>query len=639
MMNNDKWPIFVAMCTSILIVGCGSDTETSTTPIAKGALMKAGDNQRFLDYYAQALTNANQQIRATPATNDSTTTVGGGANADFAQSTTNLIEAGVDESDVIKQNASHLYTWDDSTSEHQDEKHTLKLNVFAKPNAEKLAGVDIQGVYPEGIFLTGQYLAALSTKSYPQWFGYRGDMMPLAAQSLSLWRWGAVQNGKAQLDVMTVANPAKPQLSKHYEWDGDIVASRRIANRLYVVTQSSIAMPPMTTQQTSTQTNVTDIAERMPVDVQGQRVKPKDCYIAQTMDKQNINASIVLITEIDLTATQSPQTTCVAASTQQVYVSPKSLYLVSGQGWETQKTVFHKFVLGDSGVQYRASGEVAGGILWSNPAFSMSEYKDYFRIVTSEFVRDATTGQSDINNRLFILKESVNEQGVFEQVAQLPNKARPARIGKPREQIMGMRFLGDNAYIVTFERKDPLYKVDLTDPTQPRLAGELELEGYSAYLQQLTPRYVMGVGFSVDEKTLRQNGIQVSIFDTHLDTPSLVSQDVYSAVANTSWFDLPLARDSHAIMTLSNGATTRMILPLTHNTFSTTSSLSTTSSVTLTKGLQYEIDEATGVLKRVAEQDVNTQNGWWGWQRSMLDGDLIYWNKPQGAMSVGKWGQ
>ena len=108
---------------------------------------------------------------------------------------------------------------------------------------------------------------------------------------------------------------------------------------------------------------------------------------------------------------------------------------------------------------------------------------------------------------------------------------------------------------------------------------------------------------------------------------------MYSSVANTSWLDLPLARDSHAIMTLSNGTTTRMILPLTHSTFTNTSS------VTLTKGLQYEIDETTGVLKRVAEQDVNTKSGWWGWQRSMLDGDLIYWNKPQGAMSVGKWGQ
>jgi uncharacterized secreted protein with C-terminal beta-propeller domain len=573
-------------------------------------------------------------MRAMPATADSMTTgSSSGANTDFAQSSTNLIEAGVDESDVMKQNATHLYTWDDSTSESVGEKHTLKLNVFAKPSAEKVAGVDIQGVYPEGIFLTGQYLAALSTKSYPQWFGYGDDVMPLAAQTLSLWRWGAVKNGKAQLDVMTVANPAKPQLSKHYEWDGDIIASRRIANLLYVVTQSSIAMPPITTQQMSNQTDVVNIVERMPVDVQGQRVQPKDCYIAQTMDKQNINASIVLITQIDLTATQSPQTTCVAASTQQVYVSPKSLYLVSGQGWETQKTAFHKFVLGDSGVQYRASGEVAGGILWSSPAFSMSEHKDYFRIVTSQFVHDSATGLSDINNRLYILKESVSEQGAFEQVAQLPNTARPARIGKPREQIMGMRFLGDNAYIVTFERKDPLYKVDLTDPTQPRLAGALEIEGYSAYLQQLTPRYLMGVGFSIDEATTRQNGIQVSIFDTHLDTPNLVSQDVYRSVALTSWLDLPLARDSHAIMTLSNGATTRMILPFTHSTFTNTSS------VTITKGLQYEIDETTGVLKRVAEQNINTQSGWWGWQRSMLDGDLIYWNKPQGAMSVSQWGK
>ena len=61
-------------------------------------------------------------------------------------------------------------------------------------------------------------------------------------------------------------------------------------------------------------------------------------------------------------------------------------------------------------------------------------------------------------------------------------------------------------------------------------------------------------------------------------------------------------------MTLSNGTTTRMILPLTYSTYTNTSSVS------ITKGLQYEIDETTGVLKRVAEQDVNTKSGWWGWR-------------------------
>lgn len=665
--NFSRWCATVLMAATVVTTGCGgSDSDVLTVPMltAKSALVKAGDAGKFADYYMQGVNKISFQLKVMRPgiiiVNDVASAVAANSNAPvtqagFGQSSTNLIEAGVDESDVMKQNATHLYTWDDSTTEyradHQSQLSTLKLNVFAKPGAEKVNTVELQGVSPQGIFLTDKNLVALSTRSYPQWFGrIRG------------WAWGVSQNGKAQLDLMNLENPAQPQAALHFEWEGDIVASRRVGDALYVVTQSSIAMKnfdwifdiapvlmtvPIAGDIAIDPTGVTpapevdpalkstDLADRMPVGVDGQRVKPGDCYIPQSMDADKINPSIVLITKIDLSQKTAPQTTCVAASTQQVYVSPTAIYLIGGENWSAQTTSFHKFSIKDSSVQYRASGEVSGGIIWNSPAFSMNEYNDTFRIVTSTFNWAENTGQTIIN-QLYVLKESVTDLGAFETLSQLPNKTQPASIGKPNERIMGVRFFGQQAYIVTFLSKDPLYKIDLKDPNQPRIAGELVLPGYSAYLQQIAPGFLMGIGYAIDEATNRQTGIQVSIFNTTSDNPVLVVQDSYaSAVKDATWdyIYLPLAHDSHAIMTISNGSTQRVMLPFNHSWAK--SDYTTWNSST--KALQYELNQATGALLRVAETEISPDQGWWGKQRGMLDGNTIYFNLPQGKILVRNW--
>jgi hypothetical protein len=84
-------------------------------------------------------------------------------------------------------------------------------------------------------------------------------------------------------------------------------------------------------------------------------------------------------------------------------------------------------------------------------------------------------------------------------------------IGKG-EQIFSVRFVGDVAYVVTFRQTDPLYTVDLSDPTRPVVAGELELLGYSAYLHPLDDGLLLGVGQDATAEG-RTTGSQVSLFD------------------------------------------------------------------------------------------------------------------------------
>jgi hypothetical protein len=83
----------------------------------------------------------------------------------------------------------------------------------------------------------------------------------------------------------------------------------------------------------------------------------------------------------------------------------------------------------------------------------------------------------------------------------------------PGESIMSARFVGDTAYMVTFEQVDPLFVIDLSTPTAPRIAGELKVPGFSRFLQPLAEGFLLGVGRDADPDTGRTRGLKVSLFD------------------------------------------------------------------------------------------------------------------------------
>jgi len=76
-----------------------------------------------------------------------------------------------------------------------------------------------------------------------------------------------------------------------------------------------------------------------------------------------------------------------------------------------------------------------------------------------------------------------------------------------------VRFMGDAGYVVTFRQTDPLYTLDLTDPDDPAVRGELKIPGYSAYLHPIGDGLLLGVGQDADEETGRTSGLQISLFD------------------------------------------------------------------------------------------------------------------------------
>lgn len=157
----------------------------------------------------------------------------------------------------------------------------------------------------------------------------------------------------------------------------------------------------------------------------------------------------------------------------------------------------HKFDLTPpDGATYRASGTVPGALLNS---FSMSEYDGNLRVATTQ---DAAGFGSPSASTVFVLKQAGRELNTIGRIDGLGRT----------ERIYAVRFVGDIGYVVTFRRTDPLYVLDLRNPTAPRLVGELKIPGYSSYLQPIGPGRLLGIGQDADANG-RINGTQLSLFD------------------------------------------------------------------------------------------------------------------------------
>ncbi len=167
---------------------------------------------------------------------------------------------------------------------------------------------------------------------------------------------------------------------------------------------------------------------------------------------------------------------------------------------ETQKTVIHKIAISNGKVEYKAQGEVPGSVL---NQFSMDEYNGNFRIattITSDFRSGATL------NNVYVLDENLNIVGRLENLART-------------ERIYSARFINDRLYLVTFRQIDPLFVIDLSDPTNPRVLGELKIPGVSQYLHPYDENHIIGIGkdaIAIDEQgrefALFQ-GVKISLFD------------------------------------------------------------------------------------------------------------------------------
>ena len=202
-------------------------------------------------------------------------------------------------------------------------------------------------------------------------------------------------------------------------------------------------------------------------------------------------SALLTVLTIDLDRGLPPiDSDAVMTDAQVVYGSPTSLYVATGA--PNGDTDVHKFDTSDPiRTDYRASGQLPGELL---DQFSLSEQDG--------LLRAASTRSDRSESRVTVLSE---------QAGRLVEVGSVGGLGAG-ERIYAVRFIGSTAYVVTFRQVDPLFVVDLSDPTAPRVAGQLDLQGYSAYLHPLGDGLLLGIGQNATEQG-RLLGTQLSLFD------------------------------------------------------------------------------------------------------------------------------
>jgi hypothetical protein len=327
--------------------------------------------------------------------------------------------------------------------------------------------------------------------------------------------WAPEKLGFRIYDVSDIANPA---LEIEATIDGVFVESRRIGNTVYIVSRYTPWFDGLhyyvstAAQQAENQAILADatINDLMPkITIAGETrllATPDNCLVTSDEDASNYPV-ITSVTAVPIDDPANFTTTCYNEDAYGVYVSDAALYFTEQKpdnALQTDITRIHKFALVGAQIDYRGSADIEGTVWRGGQAdFRMSESAGDLRLLASQW---DWTSDDFVDHQLYILRESATLPQL-DIVSTLPNNTRPEEIGKPNEALFGVRFLDDTAYAVTFERIDPLYAIDLSDPADPFIAGELEVAGFSDFLHPVNDDLLLGIGGGAN------GGVKLELFD------------------------------------------------------------------------------------------------------------------------------
>ena len=526
------------------------------------------------DFIPVASTNTNTSAAPTAA-------------APAERSTTLAQEAGVDEADLLHSDGRHLYAL------QQNNRNSLRVQVYARStspgaNPQSLSSVLLADTAAQSVGASGMHLnvdaTALTVLS--QSWQFNGDVMPCVgvcpAIALPVPTINTV--GVQRVDI---SNPAAASARDRLNIDGTLLDSRRIGDTLYVVMthRPRLALDSLPANASAAQreaaiaaTTAADILPKLRRN--GGAAEPlladTDCFVQQR--NGSLDIQITTITVFDLKSPSLARSSrCFLGGSEAVYMSAGSLYLATTR-WNYPvnavgitpypaeiRTDLHKFALAGGGVAYKGSGSVLGHLGWDTQrkSFRLSERNGDLRVLSFTgqqgwfTLQDASAGKPASPATLTVLRERASDQSL-QVVATLPNATRPAAIGKPLEQVYGVRFVGDRAYVVTFRQTDPLYVLDLSDPADPKTVGELEIAGFSEHLFPFDNGLLLGVGRSADPGNGRVDGLKVALFDVQ---DASRPRELGQFKLGTALSQLTLDRSRQGMNFLMRGAVARVAMP------------------------------------------------------------------------------
>lgn len=401
-------------------------------------------------------------------------------------SATNLQMAGVDESDIVKNNGSHIFMVKDGVVQVVEIADGVMTQVGTiSPELESFSDSVLE------MYVDGDKLLLIVQQVKDELEGTAtgkatGGLLPLNGDTAEVcvdYAYNYDISYSTVLYTYDISNPANAKQIGKMEQDGCYKTSRKINDMIYLLTQDSIAAG--TEVLTEAESRVEDL---LPM-VNGETIS-YDCIYLPEYGYQGLVVSSVSLDNPN----EAVDNVLIMNDYVEIYVSSTAMYLYnSDYQTDTVYTQIAKFSLKDGQISAVAAAAVPGTI---QDTFAINEYNGNLRVLTSHWDFNI----SDRTNQLYILDSSLKAAGKIENIAE-------------GETIYAARYFGDLAYFITYRNIDPLFAADLSDINNPKILGELKITGYSEYLHMWGEDKLLGIGYETDEEDGSREGIKLVMFD------------------------------------------------------------------------------------------------------------------------------
>lgn len=416
-------------------------------------------------------------------------------------STTNTQVENVDESDVVKVEGQYIY--------YVADQRIIIIDAQNAESSSKVAEIDYkeEKFNPREIYIKNNKLIVIGNEIEGYSTTCKTVIEDVARDVAKL------ADFKTGMILYDISNIKEPKEIRRVMLQGNYISSRMIENNVYFVANQYLY--------------TSQIARNEIKDLNEDDYKPKYEDTAISQDEKCIDfnriyslegtndTSYLMLAGINIESDEEADIKTFLGAGQYVYSSEKNMYIAVnkekyGEGYELLGGTTHilKFALENGKITYKAEADIDGQV---NNQFSMDEKNgEYFRIATTSgrlWNMDKST-----SNNLYILNDKLEEVGKITGFAQ-------------EEKIYSVRYVGNKAYVVTFKQTDPLFVIDLSNPTNPQILGELKIPGYSTYLHPYDETHIIGFGYETKENGIRvtTDGLKMVMFDvTDFSNPQVL---------------------------------------------------------------------------------------------------------------------
>ena len=410
-------------------------------------------------------------------------------------STTNLQVENVDEADIVKTDGEYVYSLSNDTVYITYARNAADMAVVSKIEEPQ------SNMYPEDLIIQNNKLIVISGN-----------------------------NDKTIVRIYDLTDKSNPNKIKQFELSKKYYTSRFLNGNLYVISSGLI-----------------DEEDNLQYIEDGENVNPDEPNAYKIKDIYSRYQTIIAsynLNEVD----SKIKVQSYLINIENAYISENNMYLIdNGYSGGSNPTLANLY--GIKGVFGLKDIEI------ESRTASSSIYKFNFKddgtveYQTKTTVKGTTIDQFSLDEKDGNLRVALYTTD-GSRVVVLDNDLK--QIGESRylakgETMYSARFMGDGAYLVTYKTVDPLYSIDLSDPTYPKVLGELKIPGYSTYLHPYDENHLIGIGMQTEEKIYRDSsgkvtstsavitGMKMALFDvTDVNNPIQISDTIIGDSRTTS---------------------------------------------------------------------------------------------------------